>query len=56
MFGYSRLLDLVGDEKRSSQWGVRAFYRELDELSPGEYREGENDYMFEVQTFIELKF
>ncbi len=55
-FEYGRILDLLGDEKRSSQWGVRAFYRELDELSPGEYRDGENDYMFEVQTYIDFKF
>jgi hypothetical protein len=53
---YARLLDLLGDEKRSSKWGVKGFYRELDELSPGEYKDGEDDYMFEVQTYIEFKF
>ena len=56
-FGYTRLLDQLGDEKRSSQWGVKFFYRELDELSPAdEYLDGENDYMMEVQTFFELQF
>jgi hypothetical protein len=56
-FGYARLLDLVGDEKKSSKWGVKAFYRELDDLSAAdEYLDGENDYMLEVQTYFELKF
>jgi hypothetical protein len=56
-FEYTRLLDQLGDELRSSQWGVKFFYRELDELSPvDEYEDGANDYMFEVQTFFELKF
>ena len=56
-FGYARMLDLVGDEKKSSKWGVKAFYRELDEFSAAdEYLDGENDYMFEVQTYVELMF
>ena len=54
---YTRLLDQKMDEKTSSLWGVKAFYRELDELSPGEeYQDGENDYMMEVQTYFELRF
>ncbi len=56
-FEYARLLDALGDEKRSSKWGVKAYYRELDELSPpDEYLEGENDYMMEVQTYFQLRF
>ncbi|MEM7563021.1 MAG: hypothetical protein AAF353_08230, partial [Pseudomonadota bacterium] len=55
--GYARLLDSLGDELRSSQMGVKLFYRELDELSP-EFQEsgGADDYMMEIQTFFELKF
>jgi hypothetical protein len=56
-FEYTRLLDQLGDELRSSQWGIKFFYRELDELSPDqEYQDGLNDYMMEVQTYFELKF
>ena len=54
-FEYARLLDLAGEEE-SSKWGVRAFYRELDELSGGDFRDGENDYMLEVQTYFELRY
>ena len=53
---YSRLLDLLGDELRSSKWGVKLLYRELDELSGEDYQDGENDDMFEIQTYFELKF
>ncbi len=53
---YSRLLDLLGDEQRSSKWGVKFLYRELDELSGADYADGENDDMFEVQTYFEFKF
>ncbi len=54
---YTRLLDQKLDEETSSRWGVKAFYRELDELSPeDEYQDGENDYMMEVQTYFELRF
>ncbi|MBT8433495.1 MAG: hypothetical protein KJN95_02455 [Gammaproteobacteria bacterium] len=57
MFGYTRLMDQLGDEKLSNQWGIKFFYRELDELSPeDEFLDGENDYMMEVQTFFELQF
>ena len=54
---YTRLLDQLGDEEKSSRWGVVAFYRELDDLSPGdEYQEGLNDYMMEIQTYFEFRF
>jgi hypothetical protein len=54
---YAQLLDQQMDELRSSKWGVKFYYRELDELSPEEeYRDGENDYMMEVQTYFELRF
>ncbi|MDJ0832111.1 MAG: glycoside hydrolase family 2 TIM barrel-domain containing protein [Gammaproteobacteria bacterium] len=55
-FEYTRFLDQFGDEDLSSQWGVRALYRELDELSGADYEDGKNEYMFEVQTYFELKF
>ncbi|NNE64903.1 MAG: hypothetical protein HKN34_12525, partial [Gammaproteobacteria bacterium] len=54
---YTRILDQLGDEDLSSQWGVKLFYRELDELSDAaEFDNGNNDYMFEVQTYIDFKF
>ena len=54
---YTRLLDQLGDEEKSSRWGVVAFYRELDDLSPGdEYEDGLNDYMMEIQTYFEFRF
>jgi hypothetical protein len=54
---YVRLLDQLRDELKSSQWGVNLFYRELDELSPAdEYEDGDNDYMFEIQTFFKVAF
>ena len=56
-FEYTRLLDQLGDEEKSSRWGVKAFYRELDELSPDdEYQDGANEYMMEVQTYFEVRF
>jgi len=56
-FEYTRLLDQLGDEEKSSRWGVKAFYRELDELSPvDEYQDGANDYMMEIQTYFEVRF
>jgi hypothetical protein len=54
---YTRLLDQKMDEETSSRWGVKAFYRELDELSPAEeYQDGANDYMMEIQTYFEVRF
>ncbi len=54
---YARLLDKFLDEQRSSRWGVKLFYRELDELSDAEeFQDGDNDYMMEIQTYFELKF
>jgi beta-galactosidase len=54
---YARLLDLLGDELRSSKIGVKALYRTLDERSPAdEYDDGKNDYMMEIQTYFQLKF
>ena len=54
---YTRLLDQLFDQKISSQVGIKGLYRTLDENSPEEeYLDGENDYMFEIQTYIEFKF
>ncbi len=54
---YARLLDQLQDELKSSKVGVKLLYRTLDELSPDdEYEDGENDYMFEVQTYFKLAF
>ena len=55
-FEYTRLIDQFGDQDVSSQWGVKGLYRELDELSGADYEDGKNDYMFEIQTYYELKF
>ena len=55
-FEYTRLIDQFGDEDVSSKWGVKGLYRELDELSGADYEDGKNDYMFEIQTYFELKF
>ncbi|MDJ0778571.1 MAG: hypothetical protein QNJ85_11965 [Gammaproteobacteria bacterium] len=54
---YARLLDALADEDRSSRYGIKLLYRELDELSAeDEYQDGENDYMFEIQTYFTLRF
>jgi beta-galactosidase len=53
---YARLLDQLGDEDLSSKWGVKLFYRELDANAPEEFDNGRNEYMFEVQTYLEFKF
>ncbi|MBC8210505.1 MAG: hypothetical protein H8E21_05505 [Gammaproteobacteria bacterium] len=54
---YARLLDRLGDEKLSSKWGIKFFYRELDELSEAaEFDNGKNDYMYEIQSYLEFKF
>ena len=54
---YARLLDALNDEKKSSKFGVKFLYRELDELSPeDEFQNGLNDYMFELQSYIKYQF
>lgn len=54
---YTRLIDQLFDEDVSSKIGIKALYRTLDEKSPtDEYLSGTNDYMFEIQTYIEFKF
>ena len=53
---YTRLLDQFKDEDISSKWGVKGLYRELDELSGEDYEDGENDSIFEVQTYYEVTF
>ena len=54
---YTRLLDKLRDEERSSQVGVVLFYRTLGESSPpDEYEDGNNDYMFELQTYFKVAF
>lgn len=54
---YTRLLDNNKSEKDSSSMGVKVFYRTLDELSPAdEYEDGDNDHMFEIQTYFKYNF
>ncbi len=54
---YAQLLDQKMDEKSSSKLGVKVFYRTLDEHSPeDEYEDGENDHMFEIQTYFKYSF
>ena len=54
---YTRLLDQLRDEDRSSKIGVKTLYRTLDENSPDEeFEGGDNDYMFEIWTYFELNF
>ena len=54
---YARLLDMKKDEKTSSKLGVKLFYRTLDEFSPpDEYENGENDHMYEIQTYFKYSF
>jgi len=55
--GYTRLLDMHKDELQSSKFGVKLFYRTLDEHSPvDEYENGKNDYMFEIQSYFKYSF
>jgi len=55
--GYERLLGQKLDEKTSSKVGAKLFYRTLDENSPEEeYEDGENDHMFEIQTYFKYSF
>ena len=54
---YAYLLDQLYSEDDSSQVGIKFLYRTLDERSPpDEYEDGENDYMFEVQTYFNWAF
>jgi hypothetical protein len=53
---YTRLLDRFKDMDDSSKWGVKGLYRELDELSGGDYEDGLNEYIFEVQTYYQVNF
>ena len=54
---YTKLLNKGLSEKKSSKVGVKALYRTLDEGSGDEfYKNGENDHMLEIQTFLEYKF
>ena len=54
---YSLLLDNLRDELKSSKVGVKTLYRTLDENSPeDEYEDGDNDYMFEIQTYYKFSF
>jgi hypothetical protein len=56
-FQYTLLLDNLRDELLSSKFGVKLLYRELDINSPAEeFDGGNNDYMFEVQTFYKYSF
>ena len=56
-FGYSYLLDNLRDELKSSKIGIKTLFRELDENSPDdEFEDGDNDYMFEIQTFYKYSF
>lgn len=56
-FDYSMLLDSLRSEENSSKFGVKVLYRTLDERSNNAYyQDGENDYMFEIQTYLRLSF
>ena len=55
--GYTHLLDNKRDELLSSKFGVKLLYRSLDENSPeDEYEDGDNDHMYELQTFYKYSF
>jgi len=54
---YAMLLDQKKDQETSSKLGVKAYYRSLDKYSPeDEYENGENDHMFEIQTYFKYSF
>ena len=56
-FEYARLLDAQRDEDKSSKYGIKLLYRDIGEDSPDdEYQNGENDYMFELQTYFKFAF
>jgi beta-galactosidase len=57
MLDYSILLDQRRDRLRSTQIGIRALYRSLDENSPGdEFQDGENDYLWQTVFYINFRF
>jgi hypothetical protein len=57
MVDYSILLDFLRHELRSTQIGVRAMYRSLDENSPdNEYLDGDNDYLFQTRFYLIYRF
>jgi len=57
MLDYSYLLDNRNDELRSSKVGIRSLYRSLDENSPGdEFRDGNNDYLFQTVFYLNYRF
>jgi len=53
---YTGLLDKFKEADDSSKWGVKGLYRELDELSGGDYEDGLNNYIFEIQTYYQINF
>ena len=54
---YTKLLNKGLSESKSSKVGIKALYRTLDEDSDNAfYKDGENDSMLEIQTFLEYKF
>jgi len=56
MYDYSRLLDSLGDELKSSKWGIKLLYRTLDANAPDEFQNGANTSMFEVSTYFTANF
>jgi beta-galactosidase len=57
MLDYSVLLDQRRDRLRSTQVGIRALYRSLDENSPtNEYQNGDNDYLFQTVFYMNFRF
>ena len=54
---YTFLMDSRRNEMTSTQIGIRALYRSLDENSPGdEFQDGLNDYIFQTVAYIEYRF
>ena len=57
MLDYSYLLDSRRDEKQSTEIGIRALYRSLDEDSPtDEFLDGDNDYLFQTVFYVTYRF
>ncbi|MDX8381197.1 MAG: hypothetical protein R8M14_03715 [Ghiorsea sp.] len=56
MYDYSRLMDSLGDELKSSKWGIKLLYRTLDANAPDEFQNGANTSMFEVSTYFTANF
>jgi hypothetical protein len=51
--GYERLLD---DRAKPSKLGLKLFRRDLEPVSGGEYQNGANEHMSEVQLYYEYSF